>query len=198
MIFKTLKAKAPGRFLRNSKFFVIGFFCFFILHNIAMNFHPTYHHKIINQLKPMIKKTTGVDLQFPNFKESDIEPEYEKYIKELGLKNPGNFGAAVVLPENISEEIKKKVEEGYNQHGFNAFVSNLISVNRDLPDTRAEECKNKSYENLPKCTVIVPFYNEEWTLLLRTVHGVINRSPDVLIEEILLVDDASDRGENKF
>ena len=46
--------------------------------------------------------------------------------------------------------------------------------------------------NLPSASVIVCFYNEAWSVLLRTVHSVLDRSPANLIHEILLVDDNSD------
>lgn len=124
----------------------------------------------------------------------EIDPAYEKYIKELGLKDPGENGEGVELPEDIPSEIKRKVQEGYDRHGFNSFVSNLISLNREVPDPRDEVCRQKVYKNLPKCSIVIPFHNEEWSLLMRTIHSILNRSPHDLIEEILLADDASDRG----
>lgn len=40
--------------------------------------------------------------------------------------------------------------------------------------------------------------NKAWTVLLRGVYSIMNRSPPHLIEEILLVDDFSDFGKSSF
>ena len=59
---------------------------------------------------------------------------------------------------------------------------------------RDEYCKasERHLSVLPQTTVIVCFHNEAWSVLLRTVHSILNRSPENLLKEILLVDDASD------
>ncbi|KAF5297060.1 hypothetical protein FQR65_LT10069 [Abscondita terminalis] len=107
---------------------------------------------------------------------------------------PGELGKAVVLPTNLSAEVKKIVDDGWLKNAFNQYVSDMISVHRSLPDPRDEWCKkpNRYLEDLPATSVIICFHNEAWSILLRTVHSVLDRSPKHLIQEVLLVDDYSD------
>ncbi|XP_069002059.1 polypeptide N-acetylgalactosaminyltransferase 10-like isoform X1 [Embiotoca jacksoni] len=87
-----------------------------------------------------------------------------------------------------------QVDQAYRENGFNIYVSDRISLNRSLPDIRHEKCKQKLYaEKLPNTSIIIPFHNEGWSSLLRTVHSVLNRSPPQLIAEVILVDDFSDK-----
>lgn len=69
-------------------------------------------------------------------------------------------------------------------------ISEIFSCVCFLP-----RCKTKKYPiHLPKSSIIICFHNEAWSTLLRTVHSVINRTPPRILEEIILIDDASDRG----
>lgn len=56
-------------------------------------------------------------------------------------------------------------------------------------------CLSKKYpKDLPTTSVVVIFRNEAFTVLLRTVTSIMNRSPPHLLKEVILVDDFSDHG----
>lgn len=63
---------------------------------------------------------------------------YDDFSVRKGIKLYGEMGRPVVLPSNISQEIKKLVSEGWSKNAFNQYVSDLISVHRSLPDPRDE------------------------------------------------------------
>uniref|UniRef100_A0A803JRQ3 Polypeptide N-acetylgalactosaminyltransferase n=1 Tax=Xenopus tropicalis TaxID=8364 RepID=A0A803JRQ3_XENTR len=105
-------------------------------------------------------------------------------------EGPGELGKAVIIPKDDQEKMK----ELFKINQFNLMASDLIALNRSLPDVRLEGCKTKVYpDELPNTSIVIVFHNEAWSTLLRTVHSVINRSPHRLISEIILVDDSSER-----
>uniref|UniRef100_A0A914KS89 Polypeptide N-acetylgalactosaminyltransferase n=1 Tax=Meloidogyne incognita TaxID=6306 RepID=A0A914KS89_MELIC len=114
----------------------------------------------------------------------------------LPVKNkngPGEMGAAVFLTGKEAVQGTADMKKWF----MNVAASDKISMDRSLPDVRIKECKTKIYDlnKLPKTSVVIIFTDEAWSPLLRTVHSVINRTPDKLLEEVLLVDDFSQRDE---
>ncbi|CAH2096412.1 unnamed protein product [Euphydryas editha] len=104
----------------------------------------------------------------------------------------GNFGKPVHTKDNIKGTIRMLVEKGWQDNAFNQFISDMIPVDRTLPDFRNEWCLKRNYSTvLPQASIVICFHNEAWSTLLRTIHSVINRSPRHLLKEIVLVDDYS-------
>ncbi|XP_030404438.1 polypeptide N-acetylgalactosaminyltransferase 4 [Gopherus evgoodei] len=118
-------------------------------------------------------------------------PVYEKSPPDSSA--PGEWGKAA-RPQ-LSPEEKKLEEELIEKYAINIYLSDKISLHRHIQDNRMYECKAKSYNyrKLPTTSVIIAFYNEAWSTLLRTVHSVLETSPAVLLKEIILVDDLSDK-----
>ncbi|XP_049873281.1 putative polypeptide N-acetylgalactosaminyltransferase 9 isoform X2 [Pectinophora gossypiella] len=101
-------------------------------------------------------------------------------------------GAPVYLKPDITNPLRSLILQGWRDHAFNAFVSNVMPLNRTLPDPRDNWCKTQNYStDLPQASVVICFHNEAWSTLMRTIHSVLNRSPAQLIKEIILVDDNS-------
>ncbi|XP_068231708.1 N-acetylgalactosaminyltransferase 6-like isoform X1 [Palaemon carinicauda] len=107
---------------------------------------------------------------------------------ESARQGPGEQGTAHQLrPDQAKEKL-----ELFETNGFNALLSDQLSLERALRDIRDPKCKTYLYsEKLPTVSVVIPFFEEHWTTLLRTVVSVVKRSPKELLKEIILVDDGS-------
>jgi len=92
------------------------------------------------------------------------------------------------LDEAKSHMVGLRNRKPDNQYSINVTLSDDTSLDRDLPDTRPPVCATLQYDraSLPKCTVIIPFFNEAPTMILRALHSVLNRSPAHLLDEIIL------------
>ncbi|XP_020344385.1 polypeptide N-acetylgalactosaminyltransferase 9-like [Oncorhynchus tshawytscha] len=119
--------------------------------------------------------------------------------KPMGLvEGPGGLGqggAAATLGDDSHVDGEGK----YEDYGYNAQLSDRISLDRSIPDYRPKKCKQLTYpEDLPQISVVFIFVNEALSVILRSVHSVVNHTPAHLLKEIILVDDNSDSVELKF
>ncbi|XP_012214595.1 polypeptide N-acetylgalactosaminyltransferase 1 isoform X2 [Linepithema humile] len=122
-------------------------------------------------------------------------PNITKDIINQNLFNPRPYEGKNGEPVVIHPKDFYKMQQLYQINRFNLMASDKIPLNRSLPDVRKKKCliRYANVGNLPKTSIVVVFHNEAWSTLLRTVHSVINRSPRELLEEIILVDDNSER-----
>ncbi|CAG0889314.1 unnamed protein product [Darwinula stevensoni] len=132
-------------------------------------------------------KTKGISLSYPL---SALQAWEQAPSVRPQIGSPGEEGKPVHIPPGQETE----VEEKFKLNQFNILASDMISVNRSLPDVRLASCHKKEYSPLlPTTSIVIVFHNEAWSTLLRTIWSVINRSPKALLKEIILVDDASER-----
>uniref|UniRef100_A0A182PBN8 Ricin B lectin domain-containing protein n=1 Tax=Anopheles epiroticus TaxID=199890 RepID=A0A182PBN8_9DIPT len=137
-----------------------------------------------------LEEENDLILKLPRLPEGAIEPD----------GSPGDMGLPVILPDELPPKIQALVKKGWYEQGLNQYVSDLIPLRRRLPDVRDAWCRGQEKARrqrnigpgtLPRSVIVIVFYNEAWSVLLRTVHSVLDRTPTELIEEILLVDDCS-------
>uniref|UniRef100_A0A3P9Q718 Polypeptide N-acetylgalactosaminyltransferase n=1 Tax=Poecilia reticulata TaxID=8081 RepID=A0A3P9Q718_POERE len=94
--------------------------------------------------------------------------------------------------DGLSEEEQKEAEGLFRIYGYNAFLSNRIALDRQLPDMRDPRCLKKKYPRaLPSVSVVLIYVNEALSVIKRATRSVITNTPQHLLREIILVDDHS-------
>ncbi|KAM9319009.1 polypeptide N-acetylgalactosaminyltransferase 17 [Pholidichthys leucotaenia] len=106
-----------------------------------------------------------------------------------GFGGRGKGGLAATLSPTEETDAKHLKEK----YGYNAYLSDRISLDRMIPDYRPSKCRQVSYSrDLPQISLIFIFVNEALSVILRSVHTAVNHTPAHLLKEIILVDDNSD------
>lgn len=102
------------------------------------------------------------------------------------------------LPGENGQPVYAKAEEEklnmklFNENGYYGLISDKIALNRSVADVRDKQCAKIEYlKDLPTVSIVIPFYNDHLSTLLRTVYSVVNRSPKHLLKEVILVNDHS-------
>ncbi|KAK6015073.1 glycosyltransferase, group 2 family protein [Ostertagia ostertagi] len=108
----------------------------------------------------------------------------EEYVADQARVGPGEQGKPVQLPKDelVEREAVKNFKEcctsGNSKNfanGYNAYISDLISLNRSMKDIRHPQCKQMQYHSkLPMVSVIFPMHEESY-------------------KEIIIVDDFSEK-----
>ncbi|XP_036132860.1 polypeptide N-acetylgalactosaminyltransferase 9 [Molossus molossus] len=118
--------------------------------------------------------------------------------KPMGLvEGPGGLGQGGVAA--TLRDDGQETAGTYEDYGYNAQLSDRISLDRTIPDYRPKKCRLMTYaDDLPQISVVFIFVNEALSVILRSVHSVVNHTPSQVLKEVILVDDNSDNVELKF
>ena len=136
-------------------------------------------------------------LPLPVFDSDEVDlrdgPVLERPV--LPRNSPGDYGKAVEISDkDLSSDEKIEKERLLKKYQINHFVSDKISLHRHPGDHRNSKCHGLTYpSNLPTTSVIIAFYNEHWTTLMRTIYSVLHESNKSILKEIILIDDKSDQ-----
>jgi polypeptide N-acetylgalactosaminyltransferase len=114
--------------------------------------------------------------------------DYKLMEREAKRKGLGEHGVKAIVTG--SSERQRQL---YAANGYDGYLSDLISVNRSVPDVRPHGCKARRYlSNLPTVSVIIPVYNEHFSIVMRTAHSIMNRAQGDLVREVIFVNDQSE------
>lgn len=115
--------------------------------------------------------------------------DYKFIENEKQREGPGEQGRGVTEVNPDEEDLNQRL---FDENGYYGLISDKISVNRSIGDLRNPKCKRLRYlKELPSVSVVIPFYNDHLSVLLRTIHSVINRTPELLLREVILINDRS-------
>ncbi|CAM4563141.1 unnamed protein product [Leuciscus chuanchicus] len=131
----------------------------------------------------------------------------EKSLKVRNEKKPVKNPTKKLFPNSelfkqwtveLSEDDQRKAEDLFQKYGYNAFLSDQMPLDRELPDTRDHRCIGREYpHNLPTISVVLIYLDEALSVIQRAICSIINRTPAHLLKEIILVDDHSRNEELK-
>uniref|UniRef100_A0A8C4VMU2 Polypeptide N-acetylgalactosaminyltransferase n=1 Tax=Gopherus evgoodei TaxID=1825980 RepID=A0A8C4VMU2_9SAUR len=100
--------------------------------------------------------------------------------------------------QDLSPENRRIALKQFQYYGYNAYLSDRLPLDRPLPDLRPNGCRNLTFPNsLPEVSIVFIFVNEALSVILRSIHSAIDRTPPHLLKEIILVDDNSNNEELK-
>ncbi|GFY71583.1 polypeptide N-acetylgalactosaminyltransferase 2 [Trichonephila inaurata madagascariensis] len=142
----------------------LGIACFFLVYIVRIEVSKSYENRRQKFQDSLYSELSAKPIV--------LEFDHERYISGENRTGVHNFA----------------------KHSFNLQVSDSIPVDRSIPDSKDPKCKNRIY-SIPatySVSVVISFHNEARSALLRTIVSILNRTPERLLKEIILVDDFSD------
>ncbi|KAK7149893.1 hypothetical protein R3I94_009267 [Phoxinus phoxinus] len=155
------------------------------LHQVQQNF--SLHSALL------LNKLDKLEAHLHAVEEKSLKVRYEKKpVKKPAKKLFPNSELFKQWTVELSEDDQRKAEDLFQKYGYNAFLSDQMPLDRELPDTRDHRCIGREYpHNLPTISVVLIYLDEALSIIQRAVCSIINRTPAHLLKEIILVDDHS-------
>lgn len=128
-----------------------------------------------------------------------VAPGYDKNHLHGKLPYTAKGSNLWIAPEMPPPVRAEKDGEELQDQGFYVALSDALPLSKDTPiDLREKVCKNAHYDvdTLTDVTILITFFNEPLSTLLRTIISVLNTVPPPLLREIIIVDDHSDKAED--
>ncbi|CAI2348811.1 unnamed protein product [Caenorhabditis sp. 36 PRJEB53466] len=128
--------------------------------------------------------------------DEDDDTEKERKKKKKQSLFPDHSKELEIDTEELGKIDGKEEEDqqtlGYKKYQFNGLLSDRIGSRRKIKDSRNSRCSALQYaEDLPAASVVVCYFNESPSVLIRMVNSILDRTKAEHIKEILLVDDSS-------
>ncbi|CAD6188595.1 unnamed protein product [Caenorhabditis auriculariae] len=123
--------------------------------------------------------------------QSDVADVETNVVVEVEDEKEREVNLTQLAIANTKEE-KDAETRGFEKYQFNGYLSDKIGERRKIPDSRNSRCPQTFGQNLPTASIIVCYFNESPSVLIRMVNSILSRTPSPLIREILLVDDSSE------
>uniref|UniRef100_A0A2D4NH11 Uncharacterized protein n=1 Tax=Micrurus spixii TaxID=129469 RepID=A0A2D4NH11_9SAUR len=85
----------------------------------------------------------------------------------------------------IGVTMVKAGQDPYARNKFNQVESDKLRMDRNVQDTRHDQCQRKQWRvDLPATSVIITFHNEARSALLRTVVSVLKKAHLILLRKL--------------
>ncbi|XP_059832212.1 polypeptide N-acetylgalactosaminyltransferase 18 [Hypanus sabinus] len=133
-----------------------------------------------------------------------LEVLVQEHLKESPQKQEENADAESIdnsplfaqWGDNLPPKTRLAAWRKFQYYGYNSYLSDQLPLDRPIPDFRPDGCRNLTYPtNLPQISVVFIFVNEASSVILRSMHSVMSKTPAHLLKEIVLIDDNSNNEE---
>eukprot|EP00397_Hematodinium_sp_SG-2012_P014273 GEMP01014505.1.p1 GENE.GEMP01014505.1~~GEMP01014505.1.p1 ORF type:complete len:637 (+),score=139.26 GEMP01014505.1:563-2473(+) len=120
-------------------------------------------------------------------------PDEDHLHGALGVDGGSRLWNPTPLKKALQEWTAEESRKAHEEYCFNTVVSDSLPLDRERYDSRRGLCKEKEYavRSMKPASIIIVFFNEAFSPLVRSVHSILNYEPPGLIGEIVLVDDGS-------